>query len=108
MSSPYMRPSPPIPPPYLVPPALDIAAPLSHTTHMTTNVAPTKLSMADINRYKIARETGYDIGGVSRIFDPKYPRIMGSLRAVFAIAATLGVTTDEFIAFLREECGKDI
>ena len=81
---------------------------------MATATAPTKLTLADIGRRKrfsreeIARKTGIDYSWISRIFSPKYPTFVGSIRLASEIAAVLGVTTDEFITFLREECGKDI
>lgn len=81
---------------------------------MVSNAILTKLTLADIGRRKrfsreeIAHKTGVDYGWISRIFNPKYPKFVGSVRLVTEIAAALGVTTDEFITFLREECGKDI
>ena len=68
----------------------------------------TKLTLADINRKRISRETGKDMAWISRVFSSRFPRFMGSLRLASEIAVVLGVTTDEFITFLREECGKDI
>jgi len=81
---------------------------------MVTETVPTKLTLADIGRCKrfsrqeIMRKTGMDYAHISRIFSPKYPRIIGSVRLVSEIAAILGITTDAFITFLREECGKEI
>lgn len=73
---------------------------------MTTTA--TKLTLADINRTKIAEATGTDLAWVSRIFNPKLPNWTGSLGLARQIAEYLGVSMEEFVTFLREECGKDI
>ena len=81
---------------------------------MVTTPTPTKLTLADIGRRKrfsredIARKTNTDMSWISRIFSTKEPRSFGSMRLMSEIAAILGVSMDEFITFLREECGKDI
>lgn len=81
---------------------------------MVTATALTKLTLADIgrgrrfSRYAIARDVGPDLSWVSRLFSNKYPTVVGSVAVCSRIAAYLGLTTDEFITFLREECGKDI
>lgn len=73
-----------------------------------------KLTLADIGRMKrfsrkeIARKTGIDTSWISRVFSTKYPTVVCSMRLATEIAAVLGVTMDEFITFLREECGKEI
>jgi len=77
-------------------------------------VTATKLTLGDIGRLKrfsrkeIARKTNVDISWISRIFSTKEPRELGSMRLMSEIAAVLGLTMDEFLTFLREECGKDI
>ncbi len=81
---------------------------------MVSTTVPTKLTLADIGRMRrfsrkeIARKTGVDMSWISRVFSPRYPTFVGSIRLASEIAVVLGVTTDEFITFLREECGKEI
>ena len=81
---------------------------------MVTATAPAKLTLGDIGRQKrfsreeIARKTGIDMSWVSRVFSTKYPTVVCSIKRASKIAAVLGITTEEFITFLREECGKDI
>jgi len=74
---------------------------------MTTS-APTSLTLAGINRMRIAAHLGVDLAGVSRIFNPRYPNLVGSVGMLAQIAGYLGVSMDELVTFLREECKKAI
>ncbi len=79
---------------------------------MTTATSPpsTGLTLADINRKQIAKATSTDIAWVSRIFSilPQHRRFVGSVPKAKEIATYLGLTLDEFLAFLRRECGKEV
>lgn len=85
---------------------------------MTTH-APTKLTIdhyplvpshdrSKINRRQIAKAIGVNLSYVSRIFNPNEPKLIGTVRVLAQIAAYLEVSMDELVAFLREECKKDI
>ena len=70
-------------------------------------IATTRLTLSDINRTEIAEATVM-MADPTATQSPKHPRFVGSLHKAAQIAAYLGITLDEFWAFLRLECGKDI
>ena len=86
---------------------VDAASPYLYPYSMTT---ATVITLADINRKQIAKATNTDIAWVSRIFSTaeKHQRFVGSVPKAKEIATYLGLSLDEFLAFLRLECGKEV
>lgn len=75
---------------------------------MTTTTTP-KLTLADVNRKHIARETGMNLAQVSRLFNPNLPNELCGWDYARKVAAVLGLAgIDELADFLERECGKNL
>ena len=67
---------------------------------MTTDTS-VPLTMEDVNRSAISRDTGSTVEHISRIFNPERAH-MPSLKLARKISVSLGITADELCAFLDQ------
>ena len=63
------------------------------------------LTLQDINRHQLARNTGIDVGHISRVFDPDSDQ-WPSLALAYALSEALDVSIDELYRFLSVELAK--